>query len=100
MTKEGPLALLLKDITSLYSEAIFYDYSAYYFGMILDKLWLLSMCQSKYAMPPVYIQVSHWGHFKKIEHLLSPGDSTYFIFMGSKVDSIFLSKYQIFQIES
>ena len=66
VTKEGPLALLLKDITSLCTEAIFYDHSAYYFGMILDKLWLLSMCQSKYAMPPVYIQVSHWGHFKKI----------------------------------
>ena len=39
-------------------------------------------------MPPVYIQGSHWGHLKKIEDLLSPGDSTYFIFMGSMVDSI------------
>ena len=40
VTKAGPLDLLLKDITSLCTEAIFYDHSAYYFGMILDKLWL------------------------------------------------------------
>ena len=56
------------------------------------------MCQSKYAMPPVYIQGSHWGHFKKIEDLLSPGDSTYFIFLGSKVDSIFCPNIRFFRL--
>ena len=40
VTKAGPLALLLKDITSLCTESIFYYYSAYYFGMILEKLRL------------------------------------------------------------
>ena len=40
VTKAGPLALLLKEITSLCTEAIFYGHSAYYFGMILDKLWI------------------------------------------------------------
>ena len=40
VTKAGPLALLLKNITSLYTKAIFYDHSAYYFMMIMDKLWL------------------------------------------------------------
>ena len=30
VTKAGPLAILLKDITSLYTEAIFYNHSAYY----------------------------------------------------------------------
>ena len=89
VTKAGPLDLLLKDITSLCLEAMFYDHNAYYFRTILDKIWLLSMCQSKYAMPPVYIQGSHWGHFNKIEDFLSHGDSTYFIFLASKVDSIF-----------
>ena len=57
------------------------------------------MCQSKDAMPPVYIQGSHWGHFKKIEDFLSPGDSIYFIFLGSKVDSIF-GQISYFQIEN
>ena len=40
VTKAGPLALLLKDIASLCTEAIFYNHSEYYFGMIIDKLWL------------------------------------------------------------
>ena len=56
------------------------------------------MCQSKYSLPPVYVQGSHWDHFKKIEHLLSPGDSTYFIFMGSKVDSIFCLNIIFFRL--
>ena len=96
MTNAGPLALLLKDITSLCTEGIFYYHSAYYFGMILDKIWLWSMCQSKYAMPLVYIQGSHWVHFKKIENFLSPGDSTYFIFLESKFDSIFCPNIRFF----
>ena len=40
VTKAGPLALLLKEIASLCTEAILSNHSAYYFGMILDKLWL------------------------------------------------------------
>ena len=66
--------------------------------MILDKLWIWSMCQIKYAMPPLYIQGSHWVHFKKIEDFLSPGDSTYFIFLGSRVDSIFCPNIRFFRL--
>ena len=40
VTKAGPLALLLKDITSLCIEAMIYDHSAYYYGMILKNIWL------------------------------------------------------------
>ena len=38
VTKAGPLALLLKDITSLYTEAILYDHSAYYRRLYLFYL--------------------------------------------------------------
>ena len=40
VTKAGTLDLLLKEIASLCTEAIFSNQSAYYFEVILKKLWL------------------------------------------------------------
>ena len=63
VTKAGPLALLLKEITNLCrdkkSEALLIDHNAYCFGKILDTLRLRAMFQDKDTIPLLYIQESH-----------------------------------------
>ena len=90
VTKSGPLDLLLKEIASLCPEAIISNHSAYYFGMILDKICLRSMFQSKYTISLVYIQVSDWVHVKKIEDFLSPGEFTYLSFWEVRLIQFFV----------
>ena len=51
-------------------------------------------------MTPLYIQELYQDNFRKKLDFLSPGDSTYFIFLVREVDSIILSKNHIFHIES
>ena len=46
VTKAGPLALLLKEIASLHTKAIFLNHISYCFGKILDTLRQRSMYQS------------------------------------------------------
>ena len=59
MTKAGPLDLLLKEIASLRTKAIFVDDNSYCFGKILDTLRLRLMGQSEKNLATLYIQESH-----------------------------------------
>jgi len=104
VTKAGPLALLLKEITNLCrekkSEAVFIDHSAYCFQKILDTLRLRSMCHSEEKPPSVYIQGSQQERFKKIVEYYFPGEYSDFILQRGEIDSTILSKHNSSQIES
>ena len=98
------LYLLLKETANICIEnkakASLINHSAYWIGKILDTLRILTMIHSEATMPSVYIQELHWDRLNKITDYLIHEDSKYFILLGREIDSIMLSKYQIFQIES
>ena len=73
MTKAGPLALLLKEISSLRTKAIFVDHNPYCFGKILDTLRLRLMGQSENNLATLYIQESHRERFNKLVDYYFPG---------------------------
>ena len=79
VTKEGPLALLLKEISSLHTKSIFVNLNSYCFVKILNTFWLRSMCQSEKNPPSTYIQESYWERFSKLVDYCFPGNSTSFI---------------------
>ena len=67
VTQVEPLALLLKEIARLCTEATFFNHSAYWFQKNLDILQLWEMCQNKYMEPTsVHIQETHKKRFEKI----------------------------------
>ena len=102
VTKAGPLALLLKEITNLCrenkSEAVSIDYNAYCFEKILDTLQLQAMCQDKDTIPLVYIQESHRERFKKIVDYLFPGESASFILQGREIDSTIFPNIRVIKL--
>jgi len=100
VTKAGPLALLLKEIASLRTKAVFVNHNSYCFGKILDTLRLRSMGQSEKNLPSLYIQESHRERFNKLVDYYFPGESALFILQGSDINSNILSKHQSYQIES
>ena len=83
MTKAGPLALLLKEIASLSTKAIFVNHNCCCFGKILDTLWLRSMGQSEKNLPSLYIQESHRECFNKLVDYYFPGESALFVLQGN-----------------
>ena len=101
MTKAGPLALLLKEISSLSTEAIFVEQSAYCFQKILDILQLRAMCQNEYTLPTsVHIQFAYKKRSEKIVDYYFAGESSSFILQGREINSTIFSDHHTSLIES